>query len=62
MGITEEQWRALNAYVDNSGVESAAQKLRVNISTLSRNLRRSHFRQLAETAKTMAMFFREEWG
>jgi hypothetical protein len=62
MGITEEQWRALNAYVDSSGVESAARKLRVNASTLSRNLRRSHFRQLAETAKTMEVFFREEWS
>jgi hypothetical protein len=62
LGITEEQWRALNTYVDNSGVESAARKLRVNISTLSRNLRRSHFRQLSETARTMEAFFREEWS
>jgi hypothetical protein len=62
MDITEEQWRALNAYVDGSGVESAARKLRVNISTLSRNLRRSHFRQLVETAETMETFFGEAWG
>ena len=62
LGITEEQWRALNAYVDSSGVESAARKLRVNISTLSRNLRRSHFRQLSETARTMEVFFRDEWS
>jgi hypothetical protein len=61
MDITEEQWRALNAYVDSSGVESAARKLRVNISTLSRNLRRSHFRQLVETAETMEAFFGEAW-
>jgi hypothetical protein len=61
MDITEEQWRALNAYVDRSGVESAARKLRVNISTLSRNLRRSHFRQLVETAETMETFFGEAW-
>jgi hypothetical protein len=62
MDITEEQWRALNAYVDSNGVESAARKLRVNISTLSRNLRRSHFRQLVETAETMETFFGEAWG
>jgi hypothetical protein len=62
LDMTEEQWRALNAYVDSSGVESAAQKLRVNVSTLSRNLKRSHFRQLAETATTMEVFFRESWG
>src|SRR5579862_835314 len=57
LDMTEEQWRALNAYVESGSVEGAARKLRVSISTLSRNLKRSHFRQLAQTAETMKNLF-----
>jgi hypothetical protein len=43
-------------------VERAARELRVSVSTLSRNLKRSHFRQLAATAEAMEMFFRDTWA
>ena len=61
LDMTEAQWRALNAYVEGDSVERAAQTLRVSVSTLSRNLKRSHFRQLAETAATMEIFFGDSW-
>jgi hypothetical protein len=61
LDMTEEQWRALNAYVETGSVEGAAKELRVSISTLSRNLKRSHFRQLAETAATMKSLFHDSW-
>lgn len=61
LDMTDEQWRALNAYVESGSVEGAARKLRVSISTLSRNLKRSHFWQLAETAETMTNLFRDSW-
>jgi hypothetical protein len=62
LDMTEAQWRALNAYVEGGSVERAARQLQVSVSTLSRNLKRSHFRQLAETAETMASFFRDAWA
>jgi hypothetical protein len=62
LDMTEAQWRALNAYVESGSVERAARELRVSVSTLSRNLKRSHFRQLAATAEAMEMFFRDTWA
>jgi hypothetical protein len=62
LDMTEAQWRALNAYVEGGSVERAARLLRVSVSTLSRNLKRSHFRQLADTAETMESFFRDAWA
>jgi hypothetical protein len=59
LDMTEEQWRALNAYVGSGTVGGAARKLGLSASTLSRNLKRSYFRQLAETADTMRIFFRD---
>ena len=61
MDITEEQWRALNAYANGRSVEGAGRELRVSVSTLSRNLKRSHFRQLKQTVETMETFFRDSW-
>jgi len=60
--MTDTQWRALNAYVRSGTVDAAARELRLSVSTVSRNLKRSHFRQLAETAATMQAFFRDEWN
>jgi hypothetical protein len=62
LSMTETQWRTLNAYARCGSVDGAARELRLSVSTVSRNLKRSHFRQLLETAKTMRMFFRGQWG
>ena len=62
LSVTRTQWRTLDAYLAAGNVDRAAKRLRLNISTVSRNLKRGHYWQLAEVAVTMKEWFRTEWG
>ena len=51
--LSEKQWRAVDAYLAKGRVDLAANALRVNASTASRNLSRSHLWQTLEMLDSM---------
>jgi hypothetical protein len=51
--LSEKQWRTVDAYLVTGRVDLAAKALRVNASTASRNLSRSHLRQTLEMLESM---------
>lgn len=57
-GTTAKQWAAINARLETSRQELAAQRLKVDISTVSRNLKRGYYWQLVETAEAMEQIVR----
>ncbi len=52
-GVSAKQWETVLAQVSTGSQELAAKKLQVNISTVSRNLRRAHFWETEETCQAM---------
>ena len=52
-GTTEKQWATLSLQLETGSQELTAKRLGVDISTVSRNLRRAHYGQLLETARAM---------
>jgi hypothetical protein len=51
--LSEKQWRTVDAYLAKGRVDLAAKTLRINASTASRNLSRSHLWQTLEMIDTM---------
>jgi hypothetical protein len=51
--LSEKQWETVDAYLAKGRVDFAAQALKINASTASRNLSRSHFWQSLETMDVM---------
>lgn len=51
--VSAKQWETMLAQAHTGNQELAAKKLGVNVSTVSRNLRRAHFWQMEETCKAM---------
>lgn len=54
--ITAKQWGAIRQFLDEPTLEQTAKRLKLDISTVSRNLKRGHYWQLAETAKVAGEF------
>lgn len=52
-GVSPKQWETILAQVKTGNQELAARKLGVNVSTVSRNLRRAHFWEMEETCESM---------
>lgn len=50
---SEKQWEAIDAFIAKGRVDLAARSLKLNSSTVSRNLGRSHFWQSLETIEIM---------
>lgn len=50
---SEKQWETIDAFLANGRVDRAARSLRLNASTASRNLSRSHFWESLETIEVM---------
>src|SRR5262249_45169620 len=50
---SEKQWETIDAFLAKGRVDRAARSLRLNPSTASRNLRRSHFWESLETIEVM---------
>ena len=59
--VTDTQWRTMNVYFAQQRVDRTARKLKVDISTASRNLKRGRYRQLASVADTMKWVIQQEW-
>ena len=49
--ITAKQWQAIRQFLDQPTLEQSAKRLHVDVSTVSRNLKRGYYWQLTETAK-----------
>ena len=60
MGITRKQWDTIRAYYAEGGVVEAAKRLRLNKSTISRNLKRSSYWQMRDTVAGMDRLIRAE--
>jgi len=54
--LSEKQWRTVDAYLAKGRVDLAAKTLRINASTASRNLSRSHLWQTLEMIDSMKKF------
>jgi hypothetical protein len=60
--ITVKQWEAIGAFLSRGTLEPTARRLRVDISTVSRNLKRGYYWQLAETVKKAGSFIERAFG
>ena len=52
-GGTEKQWATINTQEETRSMEQTAQRMGVNISTVSRNLKRGYYWQLVDTLNAM---------
>jgi hypothetical protein len=57
--ITDKQWETINAYIESPTVKKTARRLKLNISTVSRNLKRGYYWQLSETVKVAESLIRQ---
>ena len=49
--ITAKQWAAIRQFLDQPSLEQTARRLKLDVSTVSRNLKRGYYWQLVETVK-----------
>jgi hypothetical protein len=49
--ITTKQWETIRQFLQQPALEQSAKRLHLDVSTVSRNLKRGYYWQLAETAK-----------
>lgn len=56
--ITKKQWETIAVFRQKRRLERAAKALKVDVSTVWRNLQRAHFRQLEQTAAGMQTLIR----
>ncbi|HYY72151.1 MAG TPA: SatD family protein [Candidatus Bathyarchaeia archaeon] len=54
--ITAKQWEAIHQFLDQPTLVQTAKRLKLDISTVSRNLKRGYYWQLSETAKVAGAF------
>lgn len=57
--ITTRQWQTSNIHLEANRQDLAAKKLKLNESTVSRNLRRGFWWQIQETRQTMEQLIDE---
>jgi hypothetical protein len=49
--ITEKQWKTIEEFLERPTLEQTAKRLKLDASTVSRNLKRGYYWQLSETVK-----------
>jgi hypothetical protein len=54
--ITARQWETIRQFLDQRALEQTAKRLKLDASTVSRNLKRGYYWQLSETAKVAGAF------
>ena len=60
--ITEKQWETILVFRQKRRLEAAARALRLDASTVSRNLKRGYFWQVEETMAGMKALLKDRWG
>src|SRR5262249_39670243 len=58
LGVTPRQWQTIAAFLKTGFLERAAKILRLDISTVSRNLKRGYYWQQSETVKAAESLLR----
>jgi len=56
--VTQKQWETINAYMEVRQQEAAARKLKLDVSTVSRNLKRGHYWEMQETRETVELLIK----
>ncbi len=59
--VTEKQWETIAVYRKKRRLQAAAKAMRLDVSTVSRNLKRGYFWQMEETMKGMKALLQERW-
>ncbi len=59
---TAKQWQAICQFLRHPALEDAAKRLKLDVSTVSRNLKRGHYWQLAETVKVAGALIERSFG
>ena len=54
--ITEKQWETIEEFLDRPTLEQTAKRLKLDASTVSRNLKRGYYWQLSETVRAAGSF------
>lgn len=54
--ITAKQWETICKFLDHPTLEQTARRMKLDTSTVSRNLKRGYYWQLSETAKAAGVF------
>jgi len=62
MKVTEKQWETVAVYRKKRRLQATAKAMRLDVSTVSRNLKRGYFWQVEETTKGMKVLVEERWG
>ena len=60
--ITAKQWQTIRHFLDHPTLEQTARRLKLDTSTISRNLKRGYYWQLAETAKAAGAFIKSTFS
>jgi len=60
--LSPAQWKTVRWVAGMGSQELAAKKLKVNISTVSRTLRRAHYWEIEETSQALEEFLRERFA
>jgi hypothetical protein len=60
--ISEKQWETIGSFLDQRTLQRAAKRLKLDVSTVSRNLKRGYFWQLVETVKVSAALIERKFG
>jgi hypothetical protein len=60
--ITEKQWETIAEFRRKRRLQATAKAMRLDMSTVSRNLKRGYFWQVEQTMKGMKILMEERWG
>ena len=60
-GVSAKQWEAINWVIRTGSQELTAKKLGVNVSTISRTLRRAHYWEIEGTCRATEEFLQAYW-
>jgi hypothetical protein len=60
--VTEKQWETIAVFRKKRRLHDAAKAMGLDVSTVSRTLKRGYFWQVEETMKGMKLLLEERWG
>jgi hypothetical protein len=61
-GVTEKQWEAIRQFQSTPALEQTASRLKLDVSTVSRTLKRGYYWQLSETVKVAGALVARTFG
>jgi len=61
MKVTEKQWETITVFRKKRRLQATAQAMRLDMSTVSRNLKRGYFWQVEQVMKGMKILMEERW-